>query len=206
MNEQERIAQIRERQRTRPIEAVEDIEFLLSLLDRQAAGAVEDLQTIAPPPDFKWPKPTLAGYDYALSMAELNGFDNVTHAIITAVKLRDAGVGLIQLVAEEIAADLGYQGGYENQRDLTAAIQKAINDTATRMRDACVAKVGSMAEQWRQEASKAGRMFSDKTNVATQIATALESIELDQVEQSSELDSSSQATHGIKSPTLTPEG
>ena len=37
---EERLNQIRKQQRTRPVEAVGDIEFLLSLIDSQAAGEV----------------------------------------------------------------------------------------------------------------------------------------------------------------------
>lgn len=55
-------------------------------------------------------------------------------------------------------------------------------EAATSMRSLCVEKVRAMAEQWRQEASKAGRMFSDKTALATKIAKELESLQLQEQE------------------------
>lgn len=166
-------------------EAARQVSVSLLDSDSQAAGDVEDLETAAPP-NFKWPKPTLAGYDYALSMAELNGFDNVTDAIITAVRLRDAGIGLIQVVAEEIAADLGYQGGVENQQELAKAMQDAMNRAATSMRDKCVEKVRASGAYWREVSKKFQRgdeefaFFTAKAKAADDLERELESLTLDQ--------------------------
>lgn len=49
---------------------------------------------------------------------------------------------------------------------------------AEAMRRACVEKVREMGNVWLQEANSKNRMFSDKTNIATQIITALESVQL----------------------------
>ena len=53
------------------------------------------------PTGFIWPKPTLAGYDYALEMAHLNGFDNITEAIIAAVAARAQSTSIFPASTEQ---------------------------------------------------------------------------------------------------------
>lgn len=72
--------------------------------------------------------------------------------LLSLVKSQEAGGKFARSVAETIAADLGYQGGTQNQRALAATIETALNNFATSMRSACVEKVRAMRDEWIEEA------------------------------------------------------
>lgn len=67
--------------------------------------------------------------------------------LLSLVKSQEAGGKFARSVAETIAADLGYQGGTQNQRALAATIETALNNFATSMRSRCVEKVRDIAER-----------------------------------------------------------
>ena len=81
---------------------------------------------------------------------------------------RELADGLINVFQRE-----GPHGFNRNAQRVLDAIS---DNAAALMHSACIQREEEMAEQWRTQALEAGRMFSDKTAVATKIAEALSQV------------------------------
>lgn len=94
--------------------------------------------------------------------------------LLSLLDSQATGSNAARMVAETIAADLGYQGGTQNQRALAATIETALDNFTTAMRSRCVEKVRGLMEY---------EVNGHRQGAFLDAVIAIESLLLDQAEQ-----------------------